>query len=54
MMLSYDDVPQVREIYKNKRLRNLSVRYKANIRKCANELLYFSDYLNIPKVASLD
>lgn len=47
-MLSYDDVPQIRKIYKEKRRQILHVNYKAHLRKQAKELLYFSDNIDIP------
>lgn len=52
-MLSYDDVPEIKKMYRKKRRRNLQVYYQAHIRKSAKELLFFSDDLNLPPNKSM-
>ncbi len=47
-VLSYDNVPQIKEMYKEKRNSFVNLYYRANERKVGKELIFFSDDINIP------
>ena len=48
-VLSYDNVPQILDMYQNKRSLNINLRYRANQRTQGNEIIMFSDDLHIPQ-----
>ena len=50
-ILSYDNVPQIIEMYQDVRTLNIKLRYRANQFKQGKELLIFSDGLKIPQIS---
>jgi len=49
-ILSYDNVPQILDMYNDKRSLNIDLRHRANQFKQGNEIIIFSDYLHTPQV----
>lgn len=49
-VLSYDNVPQIVDMYRDKRSLNVNLHYRANGLKQGKELMFFSDDLNIPNI----
>jgi len=47
-IVSYDNVSEIREMYKQSRRRTYSLRYSAAERSEGTEIMFFSDGLNIP------
>jgi len=51
-MVSYDDVPQVRNIYKNHLSLTYQLNYSAADRYKGSEIMFFCDNLLIPKTVN--
>ncbi len=49
-ILSYDDVPEIKEMYKEKKCINYDLRYSAHISKMGKEVIYFSDQIELPRI----
>ncbi len=49
-LLSYDDVPAIRQMYADRRNSELSLYYRANERKFSQELIVFNDNLKVPSI----
>lgn len=52
-IVSYDDTPEVREIYRRCKHREYELYHTAHITKKGKELMYFSSNLRVPKVVLL-
>jgi DNA adenine methylase len=48
-MVSYDDVPQIRRLYRDVRSRRYFLNYSADTPRDGTEVLFFSDQLTIPR-----
>lgn len=48
-IVSYDDVPEIVDIYKKNNKRKFSLNYSAGAKKKGNEVMFFSDRLLIPR-----
>ncbi len=49
-MISYDDVPQIRELYLGFSLRQYGLSYSVQERYCGSEVMFFCPGLNVPNV----
>lgn len=47
-VLSYDDVPEIRELYKDRKSFNVGFYYRANARKEGKEVMFLSNNLLVP------
>lgn len=47
-MLSYDDVSEIRQMYRDKRILTMYLNYRAQTRRKGKELVIFSDELSLP------
>jgi hypothetical protein len=45
-MLTYDDTPEIRDIYRDRIPQQMNLHYRANQRKTGREVLYFSKALS--------
>lgn len=52
-IVTYDECELVRTLYRPFRCSKLDVRYSANIKRSANELIFFSDVLKLPDSITL-
>jgi len=48
-LISYDNVSEIRELYKNRRSHSYNLRYSANKCKIGNEILFYSESLKLAK-----
>lgn len=51
-LVSYDDAPEIAQMYQNRRQNHLSLRYTAQVKRVADELMVYSDELRLPLLAS--
>jgi DNA adenine methylase len=49
-ILSYDNVPQIKKMYKKRRVLDVNLFYRANKLKQGKELIIFSDNLHLPQI----
>lgn len=49
-LVSYDDAPEIREIYSDYRCLSYELRYTAQVKRKGDEVMFFSDNLTIPSV----
>lgn len=47
-LVSYDDAPEIRQIYSNYRCLSYELRYTAQVKRNGDEVMFFSDNLTIP------
>ena len=48
-VLSYDNVAEIRSLYRRKKHISYNLRYSANIVKTGKEVMFFNDALKLPK-----
>lgn len=53
-VITYDDVPEIADIYKNHILRKFDLNYSAAIKRKASEIIIFKNYNMIPTVRQLE
>lgn len=49
-IVSYDNVPEIVDLYSDTRKRDFSINYSAGVKKKGNEVMFFSDSLRIPSI----
>jgi DNA adenine methylase len=49
-VVSYDNVPEIKELYRERHSRQISLTYTASKRRQGQEVLFFSDDLKIPRL----
>lgn len=52
-VITYDDVPQIAELYKNHIMRKFSINYSAGIKRKASEIIVFKDASIVPSEEQL-